>query len=559
MEYDIIFVTGELFFDHPLCGIAILKRLLEKHGYRVGVIEMPQKDEDVKKLGKPRLFFGVSSGSIDSMVRNYTPLKKLRKDDKNLDYNESVPDRAVIVYSNWIKKYFKDSIIVLGGTEASLRRFVHYDYWDNKLRKPVLFDSRANIIAYGSAEKQILEIAERIKCQKFSTSLKLVAKSQSQSDDGKFLSMLKNHPDAVNDSNIPPICDGWFLTSKKPLNGISGTCIVSTEKPAGFVELPSYEEVLNSKEKFCDMQNMLSNNRNLAQKIDNRYVLQYKSPKYLPNDLDEYYSLPFTRKVHSKHLSGFEFSIVTHRGCIGGCNFCSLNLMQGDKIISRPEESILKEIERITRMPHFKGNIDDFGGPSANMYGMDCYKCEKDCIECGKLDRSHNRLVNLLRKARAIKGVKHVYVRSGIRYDLVNPKYLEELAKYHISGKLKIAPEHVNKDVLRLMNKDKGNLNKFISDFKKLGCGKLSFYFMVAHPGSRIEEARELAAAIKKLKNAESVQVFTPTPMTVSTCMYYTGLDPKTKKKVYIPYSYSEKKEQKRAVFGRLGIKDEDW
>jgi len=509
MEYDIIFVTGEIFFDHPLCGIAILKRLLEKHGYGVGIIEMPQKEEDVKKLGKPRLFFGVSSGSMDSMVRNYTPLKKLRKDDKNLDYNESVPDRAVIVYSNWIKKYFKNSVIVLGGTEASLRRFVHYDYWDNKLRKPVLFDSRANIIAYGSAEKQILEIAERIK-------------------------------------------------NKKPIDGIFGTCMISTEKPAGFSELPSYEEVLNSKEKFCDMQNMLSNDRNLAQKIDNRYALQYKSPKYLPEDLDEYYNLPFTRKIPSKHLSGFEFSIVTHRGCIGGCNFCSLNLMQGDKIISRPEESILKEIERITKMPHFKGNIDDFGGPSANMYGMDCYKCEKNCIECDKLDRSHNRLINLLKKARAVKGVKHVYVRSGIRYDLANSKYIEELAKHHISGKLKIAPEHVNKDVLKLMNKDKGELNKFISDFKKLGCGELSFYFMIAHPGSRIEEARELAAAIKKLKNAESVQVFTPTPMTVSTCMYYAGLDPKTKKKVYVPYSYSEKKEQKRAVFGNAGIKDED-
>src|SRR3989338_10242282 len=230
MEYDVIFVTGEIFFDHPLCGIAILKRLLEKHGYSAGIIEMPQKEEDVKKLGKPRLFFGVSSGSIDSMVRNYTPLKKLRKDDKNLDYNESVPDRAVIVYSNWIKKYFKDSIIVLGGTEASLRRFVHYDYWDNKLRKPVLFDSRANIIAYGSAEKQILEIAERIKNKKFSTSLKLVAKSQSQSDDGKFLSMLKNHPDAVNNSNIPAICDGWFLTKIKKFMKSNNVTLVYAAK-----------------------------------------------------------------------------------------------------------------------------------------------------------------------------------------------------------------------------------------------------------------------------------------------------------------------------------------
>ena len=501
MEYDIIFVTGEIFFDHPLCGVAILKRLLEKHGYKVVVIEMPQKEEDIKKFGKPKLFFGISSGSIDSMVRNYTPLKRLRKDDKNLDYNESVPDRAVIVYSNWIRKHFKDSIMVLGGTEASLRRFVHYDYWDNDLRKPILFDSRADILAYGSAEKQILEIAERLK-------------------------------------------------NSKPLAGIAGTCIISKEKPSGFIELPPFDSVSKSKEKFCNMQNLLSNHANLTQKIDNRYALQYPSPVYAPKDLDEYYELPFTRNVNSKHLHGFEFSIVTHRGCIGECNFCSLSLMQGNKIISRTEQSILREIEKITNMPHFKGIIDDFGGPSANMYGMDCCKCDKSCLSCPKLDRSNKRLINLLRKAREIKGVKHIFVRSGIRYDLASPEYIKEIAQHNISGKLKIAPEHVNKNVLRLMNKDCGDLNKFIKMFKAANPkAELSFYFMTAHPGSGIKEARELAAAVRNLKNAESVQIFTPTPMTVSTCMYHTGLEPKTKKKVYVPYTYSEKKEQKRVLF----------
>jgi len=499
MEYDIIFVMGELFFDHPLSGIAILKRLLEKKGYSVGIIEMPQNEEDIKKLGKARLFFGVSSGSIDSMVRNYTPLKKLRVDDKNLDYNESVPDRAVIVYSNWIKHCFKDSVIVLGGTEATLRRLVYYDYWDNKIRKPILFDSRADILAFGGSEKQILEIADRLK-------------------------------------------------NKKDLLNILGTCIISKEKPSEFVELPSYDDVVSSKEKFCDMQNLWGNDKNLVQKIDNRFVLQYKTPKYTSKDLDEYYELPFTRKIPSKHLSGFEFSVVTHRGCIGNCNFCSLNLTQGNRIISRSEESILREIKKITKMPHFKSNIDDLGGPSSNMYGMDCDSCENDCMDCGKLDRSNKRSISLLKKVRLIKGVKHAYIRSGIRYDLVNDKYLSEL-KYHISGKLKIAPEHINKSVLKLMNKDKGNFKKFISDFKKSGCGELSFYFMVAHPGSGMKENRELVDTIKHLKNAESVQVFIPTPMTVSTCMYYTGMDPKTKEKIYVPYTYLEKKEQKREVF----------
>jgi len=501
MEYDIIFVTGDIFFDHPLCGLAILKRLLEKQGYSVGIIDQAQKEKDIKKLGKPNLFFGVTSGSIDSMVRNYTPLKKPREKDKNLDYNESVPDRAVTVYSNWIKKNFRDSIIVLGGTEASLRRFVHYDYWENRLRKPILFDSRADIVAYGSAEKQILEIAKRIK-------------------------------------------------NKKDLKNISGTCIISKEVPSDFTELPTYDEISNSKERFCDMQNLLSNNKNLSQKIDNRYVLQYKSPKYTSKDLDEYYELPFTRKIPSKHLRGFEFSIVTHRGCIGECNFCALSLLQGNRIVSRSEESILKEIKSLIKLPYFKGNVDDLGGPSANMYGMDCNRCDKSCIDCKQLDRSNKRLINLLRKARKIEGIKNVYVRSGIRYDLASPEYLKELVDYHIYDTLRVAPEHVNKEILRLMNKDKGDLKRFLEDFNKLKSSKeLCFYFMTAHPGSSMKEAEELAEAVKGLKNTDAIQVFTPSPMTVSTCMYYTSLDPKTKKHIYIPYTYSEKKMQKRIAF----------
>jgi uncharacterized radical SAM protein YgiQ len=502
MQYDIIFVLGERFFDHPLSGPAILKRLLEKRGHSVGIIELPKKEEDVKRLGAPRLFFGISSGSIDSMVRNYTPLKKSRKDDEHSTSVEDVPDRAVIVYSNWIRKNFKTARIVLGGTEAALRRFTHYDYWDNRLRKSILFDSRADILSYGNAEKQILEIASRIR-------------------------------------------------EDRDLFGIEGTCIISKELPKGFIELPSHEEASGSKEIFCSLQNLLTNTKNLAQRSDTRYVLQFRFPTYTSKDLDEYYSLPFTREV-PKELRGFQFSVVTHRGCIGNCNFCSLRLISGDKIISRSEASILEELKNITHHPQFRGNIDDLGGASANMYGMDCPlspTCDKDCLTCPRLDKSHKKLLRLMRKARDIPCIKNIYIRSGIRYDLCPPEYTQEIARYHVFDTLRIAPEHTSPRVLELMNKNFGDLGRFIKEFSAAADGKeLSFYFMTAHPGSSIKEAQELAGSLKKLRNIETLQVFTPTPMTVSTCMYYTGLDPKTRQKVYVPYTYNEKKQQKRLL-----------
>jgi radical SAM superfamily enzyme YgiQ (UPF0313 family) len=527
-EYDIIFIAGEKFADHPLSGVGILKRLLEKYGYSVAVIDACMNEKEVSRFGKPKLFFGVSAGSVDSMVRNYTPLKKSRAEDSKIKFTPTSPDRAVTVYCNWIKKYFKESKIVVGGVESSLRRFSHYDYWDNSIRKSILFDSRADILVYGPGEKQILEIASRIK-------------------------------------------------NGKELDGILGTCIRTRELPEGFTEMPSHEEVSSSNKKFCEMQNLLSNKKNLAQKNGNFYVLQYKSPEYTPKDLDEYYELPFTRNVGNiPELHGFDFSVVTHRGCIGNCNFCSLRLMAGDKIVSRSEESIIREIKYITTLPNFKGNIDDFGGPSANMYGMDCkvsYSCEKACIECTSLDKSHKRLIELLRKVRQIpkekfvktnfsqklqtshkenftkfSKVKKVFVRSGVRYDLVNPEYLKELVEHHVSGKLKIAPEHVSEDVLKMMNKNRGDLNKFMNDFKKIGKGELAFYFMTSHPGTTEKDAEILAEKLKTLKNCESVQTFTPTPMTVSTCMYYTECDPITGKKIYVPKTYKEKKDQKRVL-----------
>jgi len=497
MTYDIIFILGEKYIDHPLCGIALLKRYLEKNNFTVGVIATPQHEKDITKLGKPNFFFGISSGAIDSMLRNYTALKKPRE-EADPTYKKEVPDKAVLVYSNWVKKYSKDSVIVLGGVEASLRRFTHYDYWEDKLKKSILLSSRANILVYGYGEKQCLEIAKRLK-------------------------------------------------NNQSLEGIKGTCIRSRELPKDFILLPSHEE-LSNKEKFCEMQNLLDNNKNLAQKTDTFYILQYKFPVYTSKDLDEYYEMPFTRKITEDYMKGFEFSVVTHRGCIGNCNFCSLRLMSDGKIVSRSEESILREIKYITKLPNFKGNIDDLGGPSANMYGMDCRKCSlANCIDCPKLDRSNIKLIHLLKEINKIKEVKHLYVRSGIRYDLSSDEYLKEL-KSHIAGKLKIAPEHISQNVLKAMNKDKGNLDNFIKRFKELGCGELSYYFMVAHPGSTMKDAKELAEKRKTLANSEAVQIFTPTPMTVSTCMYYTSLDPKTKKPIFVPRTYKEKKDQKRIL-----------
>jgi len=503
IEYDVIFIFGERYSDNPLCGVALLKRFLEKNNFSVGVIDIPKSEEDIMKLGKPRLFFGISSGSIDSMLRNYNALKKSREEDKNVVYNKEVPDRAVIVYSNWVRKNFKGVPIVIGGVEGSLRRFTHYDYWSDSLRRSILLDSRADILVYGYGEKQCLEIAKRLK----------------------------------NNEN---------------LFGIEGTCIRSRELPNNFnfALLPSHEEVCLSKEKFCDMQNLLNNCKNLAQKTNNFYILQFKFPNYTSKDLDEYYNMPFTREVSGNNLKGFEFSVVTHRGCIGDCNFCSLRLMCLGNIVSRSEESILKEIKYITKLPNFKGNIDDLGGPSANMYGMDCNKCNNSCINCKNLDRSHSKLIHLLREIRKIKEVKKLFVRSGVRFDLATDEYLKEL-KPHISGTLKIAPEHVSVYVLEMMNKNTGNLDDFINRFRKLGCGELSFYFMVAHPGTTMKEARELAGKIKNMKNTQSVQIFTPTPMTNSTCMYYTGLNPKDKKPIYVPHSYKDKKDQRRILGGR--------
>ncbi|HEK85875.1 MAG TPA: YgiQ family radical SAM protein [Candidatus Aminicenantes bacterium] len=513
-SFDIILVSGDPYADHPLSPVGVIARVLDAKGYRVGLIERPDwtSDRDFLKLGRPRLFFGVTSGSIDSCLANYTPLLRRREKDEFAPYHSGKPDRAVIVYCNKIKSLFPGVPIVIGGIEASLRRFAHYDYWKNRVRRSILLDSRADILVYGPGELQAIEIARR-------------------------------------------------LEEGQDLKGIPGTAIVSRELPPDFEEIPSFEEVSSEPEKFIVAQRKLANYKALAQKHANRYVLQFPAPEYTPEILDWIYSLPFSRHIPPDYpeLEMGKFSIVTHRGCLGRCSFCSLSLHQGDRIVSRSEESILEEIRHLTKHPDFKGYIDDLGGPTANMYGMDCHRCQRGfCLTCNKLDRSHERLINLLRRARQIPGVKKIFVRSGIRYDLAlnSPDYVKELVDHHVSGLLKIAPEHISPRVLRLMNKSEVPVEKFRQLFLKLtGSRKqhLKYYFMVAHPGTTVREARELATYIKKLeaegeKPIEGVQIFTPTPMTRSTCMYYTGKDPETGQEVYVPRTFEEKKAQKRLL-----------
>ncbi len=511
-DFDIIIITAEPYDDHPLSPAGVIAKVLDAKGYSIGIIDTPdwKKDDDFLKLGTPELCFCITSGSIDSMLNNYTPLKRDRKEDPHSKIT-AMPDRALIVYCNKIRKLFKETKIVIGGIEASLRRFAHYDYWNNDIRSTILADTRADILVYGNGEIQSIEIAERLK-------------------------------------------------KGKDLYGIKGTCIFSKTVPDNFKILPSTEDVQKDKTQFCKMQNMFSNSDNLAQPHTNRFVLQYIYPKYTTEFLDWIYSLDYSRKLSEEsHLNLAQFSVVTHRGCIGECNFCSISEHQGNKIISRSKESIIKEIEKLTEHPQFKGYIDDLGGPSANMYGMDCdTQCPKSCMTCKTLDLSHKKMIDLLQAARKVKGIKKVFVRSGIRYDLAieSPDYIKEISEHHISGYLKIAPEHLSKKVLDLMNKpaDK-RFNRFISRFEKLNKNKgqaLRYYFMVGHPGDDIDECRMLGNKLKNLDNVETIQIFTPTPMSVSTCMYWTGMNPKTLKKVHVPYTYNEKKLLKNEVFSHL-------
>jgi uncharacterized radical SAM protein YgiQ len=538
---DIILVSGDTYYDTSYSGSAVIGHWLIDNGYKVGIIPQPS-EEDIGKLGVPNLFWSVSAGCVDSMVANRTPTGKIRNDDDFTPggLNDRRPDRATIVYTNMIKKFCKDKPIVLGGIEASLRRIAHYDVWSDSVRRSILFDAKADYITYGMAEFSNLELA-----------------------------------DSLRDGKDP--------------SSIRGISYISKDMKEGFVQLPSYEECSGDKEKFASAYREFYHNcdpitaKGLCQKHGNRYLVQ-NPPQRDPTteELDRIYSLDYENKVHPSFLKDgrvkaadtIKNSITTHRGCYGGCNYCAIAVHQGRRVISRSEDSIIKEIEKFSKEKDFNGIIYDLGGPTANMYGIECKKkmekgaCEdRQCLFpdiCGSLRIDHTAQMRLLKRAKNVPGVRKVFVTSGIRYDMVladtdhKVDYVDAIVKNHVSGQLKVAPEHSSDRVLALMGKPgKDQLLEFkdMFDDSNAEFGKkqfLTYYLMAAHPGCTQRDMDELGRFCRsKLKtNPEQVQIFTPTPSTVSTMMYFTG---KTMdgEPVFVERSESGKQAQKNAVVKR--------
>ena len=548
---DVIIFTGDAYVDHPSFGTAVIARVLESSGYRVAIVPQPNWRDDLrdfKKLGAPRLFFGVNSGAMDSMVNHYTAAKRLRSNDAYTPNGapNMRPDYAVKVYSNILKKLYPDTPVVIGGIEASLRRFTHYDYWQDKLLPSVLVESKADYLIYGMGERAILDVARHI-------------------EEG-----------------------AW-----EDRNKLQQVAWISEEKPSDSpdrVFLHPYEKCLKDKKAFVENFNAIELEANrmvgkqLVEKIGNRYVV-VNSPYPLPSteELDSFYDLPYTKLPHpkykGKHIPAYEmikFSINTHRGCFGGCSFCTIAAHQGKHIQSRSEESILAEIERLKELPGFAGNISDVGAPTANMYGMAgndrsvCAKCfRKSCLfpkMCPNLNNSHRRLLKLYKSISEIKGIKHAYIGSGIRYDLFidekgfldssSKPYFEELVTRHTSGRLKVAPEHTEDHVLAQMNKPSFKLfERLKKEFDRVNREnglrfQLVPYFISSHPGCTEKDMEKLAGhwALKGIY-MDQVQDFTPTPMTKSSAAYYSQMDPKSFKPLFVEKNMERKRGQKCYFF----------
>ena len=539
-ELDFLYIVGDAYVDHPSFGHAIISRVLEKHGYKVGIVSLPdwRSTKDFTRLGRPKLGVLVSSGNIDSMVNHYTASKKRRSDDAYAPGNKAGqrPDRATIVYCQKIREAFGDIPILIGGVEASLRRFAHYDYWDDKIRRSILFDSQADILMYGMGEKQIVELADKLR-------------------------------------------DG---VSVKDIRDVKGTCYISDSPDIeNAITIPSFEECLESKRKYADScriqyfeQNPFTG-KTLIQEHNGKFLIQNPPmPPLSTSELDAVYSLPYIKDYHPSYaeFGGIEaikevkFSLVSSRGCFGSCNFCALAFHQGRIVTARSQKSIIQEAKEMVYDPEFKGYIHDVGGPTANFRAPACPNqlkvgaCKnKQCLfpkPCKNIEINHKEYLSLLRKLREIPGVKKVFIRSGIRFDyLINDKddeFFYELCKHHVSGQLKVAPEHVSDNVLKHMGKPQNSVyNRFSEKFYKINekLGKKQYlvpYLMSSHPGSTLNDAIELALYLKKHGiNPQQVQDFYPTPGTISTCMFYTGLNPFTMEKVYVPKTPKEKAMQR--------------
>ena len=542
---DFAYVIGDAYVDHPSFGHAVISRVLESRGYRVGIISQPDwKDpKSIQVFGEPRLGFLVSAGNMDSMVNHYSVSKKRRKTDAYTPGGEMGrrPDYACIVYGNLIRQTYKKTPVILGGIEASLRRLAHYDYWSDRLKRSILLDSGADIISYGMGERSITEIADAL------------------------------------DAEIPvselTYIDGTVVKVKRK------DCIYDAEF------LPSYEELKADKRKYAEsfytqyLNTDAFNGKRLAEPYsDHLFVVQNPPAKPLSEaEMDDIYDLPYTRTFHPSYkekggipaVSEIRFSLISSRGCFGGCSFCALTFHQGRIVQARSHESLLREAEKITKDKEFKGYIHDVGGPTADFRHPSCGKqlehgvCRKrQCLfpkPCANLDADHSDYVSLLRKLRNLPGVKKVFIRSGIRFDylLADKKkdFLRELCQYHVSGQLKTAPEHVAQPVLSLMGKpDHSVYERFTGEFYKMNekLGKKQYlvpYLMSSHPGSTLKEAVELAEYCRDLGYMpEQVQDFYPTPSTLSTCMYYTGVDPRTGRAVYVPKNPHEKAMQRALI-----------
>lgn len=545
---DIILVTGDAYIDSPYMGISVIGQVLIDAGYRVGIIAQPDihSKKDITRLGAPKLFWGVTAGCMDSMVANFTASKKRRnKDDLTPGgVNNLRPNRSSIVYTGLIRRFFKPPTvpIVLGGLEASLRRIAHYDHWSNSLRRSLLLDAKANLIVYGMGEKAVLALAYA----------------------------LKNQEDYKN---------------------IKGICYLSDYPKEGYLALPAWEKVTEKKDQFMEMFDRFYQNndpgraRGLFQAYGNKYLIC--NPPMLPltsQELDHVYDLPYERKLHPldqikgkvRAMETIRFSITTHRGCYGECHFCSIAVHQGNRVISRSEESILREVNRLLKDPDFKGVILDVGGPTANMYKTGCKKfpmgrcTKKRCLYpviCKHLRFNHRPLIRLLSRIRNKKNIKKVFVASGIRYDLIiadkqsGQEYLEQIVNHHTSGQLKIAPEHSLNDLLQLMGKpDNQSLEEFKRLFDRLNQETkkkqyLTYYFIAAHPGCSMKHMDHLRDfALKKLHlRPEQVQIFTPSPSTYSTLMFYTGINPFTREKIFVEREMGKMEKQKKHIthFGR--------
>ena len=545
---DVILFNGDAYIDHPSFGAAVIGRILQQQGYRVAIEPQPNWRDDLRdfrKLGAPRLFFGVTAGSMDSMVNHYTANLRLRSDDAYTPDGKAGqrPDYAVTVYTRILKQLYPHVPVVVGGIEASLRRLTHYDYWSDSLKPSVLIDSGADLLIYGMGDKVICEVAKAMR-------------------------------NGYNAHLLRRLRQVAFVADEKYVSRL----------PEGTLTLHSYEECLASKDSFCENfvkeeieSNRLEQDAVIVEKTGEKYVVVNPPHTQLSEEeLDNSFDLPYTRLPHPRYkgkaIPAYEMikhSVNIHRGCFGGCAFCTISAHQGKFVSSRSEKSILKEVECVTKMPDFKGYVSDIGGPSANMYsirGRDlslCRKCVRpSCLHpvpCANLDNDHSRLLDLYKKIRGVKGVKKAFIGSGIRYDLFekdSDRYLREVCVHHTSGRLKVAPEHTEDHVLKLMRKPSFRLfHKLNEDFRRI-CAEeglkyqLIPYFISSHPGCTEEDMKRLSQETKSLNfRLEQVQDLTPTPMTLSSVMFYAQKDPYTGKPLYVAKDQDAKRKQKSWFF----------